>query len=69
MANTTSDTRNPSANVTTARLTPRVRNAGMANTNPIGMVNKMPARMANSTGTPARTIRPAISAPIPAKAH
>ena len=69
LAKTTSDTVKPRPRVTTARLTPRVRSAGRAKRPPITMVSATPAGMASSTGRPARTNRPANSAPMPPSAH
>ena len=69
LANTTSDTVKPRPSVTTARLTPRVRSAGRANTMPMSTVSTTPAGMASSAGTSARISWPAISAPMPPSAH
>ncbi len=56
--------------VATARLTPRVRNAGSATTSPAGIATRMPTSAASQNGHPdVATSRAATQAPNPASAH
>ena len=57
LVSTSSVTITASPNVRTARLTPRVRSAGMATTPPSNMVARMPTGTASSKGHPAAAIR------------
>ena len=67
LLNTTCWTVNPNPRVTTARLTPRVRSAGMAKIVPTRIANTTPARNASSAGHCSwPTSRDANSAPSPA---
>ena len=53
-----------------ARLMPRARTAGMANSAPTGTVATTPAGSASQNGQPpASTSRPATQAPKPARAN
>ncbi len=59
----------PSPSVMIARLTPRVRTAGSANSSPIGTVPNTPASRASSKGQPQSAAAcPAMKAPVPARA-
>ena len=63
-------TANPIPSVTTARLMPRVRNAGIAKTKPLMVANATPARNASSAGQcSSATRRAANSAPKPPTAY
>ena len=60
----------PMPSVTMARLMPRARTAGIANSAPTGTVATTPAISANQNGQPpASTRRPATHAPNPARAN
>lgn len=59
----------PSPSVMIARLTPRVRTAGNANSRPIGTVPNTPANRASSKDQPQSAAAcPAMKAPVPARA-
>ena len=59
-----------SPSVTTARLMPRVRSAGIAKSRPIGIVHTTAARTASSNGQPrSATRRALINAASPASAN